>query len=189
MKCIKKEYMPILNAYLKWIPNKSFNFLVKISNLFRLSYSDILEFIKNPDYYKVNYDILFSIISNNLIILNKNDLNLKLVNPNNLGKIKISNSSRNKLIDNFKNEYVKSNIEIEHFDKFKKYKKYNVFLDGNNILFHFKRKITYNSFIRPQNIYLDLIKQGYSPLIIIHSRHKKYLKKIFLLIIMKYYLY
>lgn len=55
--------------------------------------------------------------------------------------------------------------------------KHNLVFDGNNILLNKKGIIEAESFIKLQNLYDTSIKKGYFPLVFIHMRHLKTLKK------------
>jgi len=126
----------------------------------------------------IDIDILFNIISNNNIILNKELFNKELLNIKcncKLNKINITITETDTLINNFKNEYFKNNLcekEIKNIDNFCKNKNYNVFIDGANIMFYYKRTINSDSYKRLNNIYLHIKKMGYNPLIILHKKHK-----------------
>jgi hypothetical protein len=173
----KRLYIPIMEAFIKWFPEKSFDFLVKISKMFRLNYEDVYQFFKN-DLKNIDIDILFNIISNNNIILNKELFNKELLNIKcncKLNKINITIPETDALINNFKNEYFKNYLcekEIKNIDNFCKNKNYNVFIDGANIMFYYKRTINSESYKRLNNIYLHIKKMGYNPLIILHKKHK-----------------
>lgn len=187
----KRIYMPILNSYIKWYPEKSFNFLLEISKMFRLNYENIKYFLSTY----CNKELLFNIISNHNIKLknnsfsNTNDMNIITFSPNNnnlctncnnkLGKVNLTEKERNGILNNFKKEYLKNKKHlsaINQMDEFCKNKNYNVFIDGANIMYFFKRKINIQSYKRLLYFYNYMEENGYKPLVILHQRHKKSVK-------------
>ena len=178
----KRIYIPVLKAYIKWYPEKSFDYLIYISNNFKLNLVDVQPFFE----IDCNKDILFNLLSNHNIILNSNPfeksklLNIKIQCPNcnnKLTKIHLSKQENNNLIQNFKKKYLTNDKylnSIKNMDKYCKNKNYNVFIDGANIMFYFKRKINLQSYERLLKFYKKINELKYNPLVILHKRHKKF---------------
>ena len=166
----KRMYIPVLHGLIRLYPEKAFDFLNKISKMFRLNKEDI------KDFYHINNEKLYEIIAKHHIIVDPFEKTYKLENRicsgNELGKIKVDKSNIIKL---FKNKYDSSMI---HINEWKDMFRYNVFIDGANILYGNKKNISIYSFIRLQCIYNKFIDK-YSPIIILHQRHRDYLKKNF----------
>lgn len=182
-KMIKKRvYIPIMTAFLEWFPEKAFPFLVKISILFRLHFDDIDQFFL-IDHDLIDMDVLLDIVSNNEIILNRSlfpnckPFTLQAYESHNLKKIGITKMETKKLMTNFKNEYLKDkryDREIKNMDKFCENKGYNMFIDGANIMFYYKRRVNFRSYERLKHIYDTVTKMGHNPLVILHKRHRKF---------------
>jgi hypothetical protein len=67
--------------------------------------------------------------------------------------------------------------EISNLDNFLLGENYNVFVDGNNILFFRDRKVNIDSFRRLKTVY-NKLQLKYKPLIFMHQRHKNNIKKL-----------
>jgi hypothetical protein len=178
----KRIYIPILIAYIEWYPEKSFDYLLNISNRFKLNLEDIQSFFK----IDCDKEMLFNILSKHNIILNSNPfkksklmkINIKCPNcTNKLTKINLTKEENNSLIKNFKKQYLTNDKYLNSIKNMKKYcknKNYNVFIDGANIMFYFKRKINLQSYERLLQFYNKISELNYNPLIILHKRHKKF---------------
>ena len=66
---------------------------------------------------------------------------------------------------------------MEQINQWKDMFRYNVFIDGANILYNNKKEISVFSFIRLEQIYNKFVKTIL--LSILHERHRNYLKKTF----------
>lgn len=97
-----------------------------------------------------------------------------------LDKISLSDDQIGGLLDNIKGTYLKGGDmkEIEAMDQQIKSGNYNIFIDGGNVLFYKDRKVVIDSFRRLETIY-NKAKQLGRPLIVLHRRHKDFLKKNF----------
>lgn len=179
----KRIYIPVLKAYIKWYPEKSFDYLINISNKFKLNLEDVQPFFK----IDCNKEMLFNILSKHNIILNSNPfektkvLKIKTKCPNctnQLTKINLTKKENNNLIENFKKKYLTNDKclnSIKNMEKYCKNKNYNVFIDGANIMFFFKRKINLQSYERLLHFYNKISELNYTPLVILHKRHKKFI--------------
>jgi len=97
-----------------------------------------------------------------------------------LKKIGITKMETKKLMTNFKNEYLKDkryDREIKNMDKFCENKGYNMFIDGANIMFYYKRRVNFRSYERLKQVYDTVTKMGHNPLVILHKRHRKFFSK------------
>jgi len=167
-KLKKRMFMPILNSLINFNKKKVQEFLNYISSKYFLNEDDLQFFLNN----NININ---NIISKNCIILNKNYFNkneliIKKKCPNCLNELK--------------KDYINKSILITQFNKhysfsFNNIKNYNTFIDGNNIIFYDNKKVIYKSFIKLRVIYDKLIKLNYKPIIILHRRHRDFLKKNF----------
>lgn len=145
---------------------------------YKISEDDIIPIYKNDLFLEI-----FEIISNNKIIMKNNIFdNTNFVKINNsyckscnshLHKVKFDENDRSKLLDNIKQKYFENkNEELNKLNNFLDEKSYNVFVDGNNILFFKDRIVNNNSYNRLLYIYKKLISLNYNPLIFLHRRHK-----------------
>ena len=201
----KRIYMPILKALIDWYPEDAFSYLIEISKRFKLDYSDISEFFDSgsKDIFNTDYEVLFEIVSSNQIIVDSSNFGYPVVEikkqcPNcgtYIEQIQITDEERTSLIENFKTEYLNKvskrkdskNLTVEEkyqyigkFDKFCEGREFNVFIDGANVLRHLNQKVpTLESYQRLFKIYMKLLKSNYKPLVILHRRHQKAIKKIF----------
>ena len=129
---------------------------------------------KHFRFYNVNDDVYIILLHH--IIVDPFEETHELVDNiccgDELGKIKVDKS---KLIKVFSNKYKSS---MEQINQWKDMFRYNVFIDGANILYNNKKEISVFSFIRLEQIYNKFVKD-YSPVVILHERHRNYLKKNF----------
>lgn len=190
----KRFYLPIFTALCKTDYKKGYDFLVNhLYKKFRLFEKD-LKCIYNKIIDK-DFDQFMKILASNEIkIKNIQDIkkisklkDSKIVNINSdykcenckskLIKFKFSEKKRINLIKNLENEYLKNKkIIMTPLDKKIKKGNYNIFIDGNNVLFFIDRTITINSFKRLETIYNQASKKG-NVLITLHQRHRDFLKK------------
>lgn len=175
----KRFIIPILEKISELSTEIAFKFFkCEIINKFLISEEDI-KFVYNVN----NFDEIFEVISKNHIIMEENifecnNLNklhkncCKLCN-NKLEKVKIEPNLKQILLVNIKNEYFKNNLsDLEKLNNKIYSKNYDIFIDGNNILFFKDRKIIEESYKRLIEIYEILINLNYKPLIFLHRRHK-----------------
>lgn len=147
-------------------------------------------------YHRENLDMILQIMSDNEIIIEDNSFFVsmgKLINidsktcagcSNELKKFNLSLDEINSLKMNLEVEYLdklpNKDIalgEISKLDRFLKTQEYNVFVDGNNILFFRDRTVNIDSYRRLEIIYNHL--QAFNkPLFFIHRRHKNNIKKL-----------
>jgi len=192
----KRFYIPIYESLCIDNPEYAFIFLqqniYKKYRLFEAELECLYDHI-NID----NIDIFMKIMADNDIIVRKEmelsskikalNYNTKIIQLNDnhkcpncsnlILKIPFDGCDRMQLITNLEKVYLNNKIIVMNgLRKQIQKKNYNVFIDGNNILFYIDRKITTNSFIRLKSIYEEIAKT-YNPLIILHRRHKDYLKK------------
>ena len=206
-KMIKKRvYIPILEAFIKTNPTKAFNFLIKISKMFRLNFENISVFMnamysknKNPfceDSSHFN-DIIYEIISANELIINRSflrsqfDITESVVKmdhktcPKCSGTLQIINISATELDvikGNFKSQYLKKKKDAKAIQKMEKSclgKGHDVFIDAGNIMFYGKKAVDTNSFVLLKKMFDDAISKGHNPLVVMHRRHRDYVKKNF----------
>ena len=193
-KLKKRLLIPIFTALCDINYEKAFNFLIQeIYQKFRLYENDLLciyNKIKNHD-----FDKFMELLSNNEILIKdipnlkeiKNLQNLKVVNLDSdnkcsnckqkLIKFIFDSKKRQDLIINLEKEYLKNKkILMEPLQKKIDKNKYNVFIDGNNVLFSIQRSVNLNSYKRLETIYLESSKFG-NVLITLHQRHKDYINK------------
>lgn len=77
-------------------------------------------------------------------------------------------------------KFIKKKYSQKGLDRFLEHipsKKYNIVFDGNNILLNTKGVIEKESYIQLMTLFLKCVDKGYNPLIFIHSRNVKQLKK------------
>lgn len=184
----KRFIIPIYNQLVETDKKEALNFLT--NNIYN-------KFVINEDDVKKIYDLnkddrILKIMSDNEIILNnisyfKKFFNCKEVEIVNnrcsncncrLKKFVLCNEDIQKLKNNMIKKYFnKKNInEINKLNNYLKCNNFNVFIDGNNILFSKNGKINLDSFKKLEIIYKKLSK--YNPLIFIHIRHSKYIKNL-----------
>lgn len=96
------------------------------------------------------------------------------INKFNLDDNDITNLKTN-ILEKYTNSISKN--ELNKLDIFLENNEFNMFLDGNNILFFKDRKININSFRRLMHIY-NKVKSVKNPLIFIHIRHKNFIRKL-----------
>ena len=86
----KRMYIPVLHGLTRWYSNRAFEFLVKISKMFRLTKEDI------SDFYNINDERLYNIIAQHHIIVDPFEETHELVDNiccgDELGKIKVDKS-------------------------------------------------------------------------------------------------
>ncbi|VVU95633.1 Protein-only RNase P [seawater metagenome] len=104
---------------------------------------------------------------------------------NKIKRINLSISERKILLSNLKNSYLTSDTDKELFKKFVKFVKninnIKIVIDGGNILYFGDRKINFNSYHK-LNLIIKKVLKKYDPkhvLLIIHNRHKTFIKKNF----------
>ena len=92
-------------------------------------------------------------------------------------KFIFSSKKRYELIKNLENEYLKNKKIVMQplLNRIQK-NKYNIFIDGNNVLFFIERLVNLNSFKRLEHIFLEASKFG-NVLITLHQRHRDYINK------------
>jgi hypothetical protein len=193
----KRLYMPIFQGYLKWKPIIAFPFLYQFRHWFPLEYNDIRPFIETSNagtYFEIDYSKLFEILQLYNIRLKgtfyTNSENAEVfttLSGNVEGMSRVTVSSRQ--ISEIRTLFNKKNFskgKTSHakynFEKFLKEQnidgiKYDMFVDGNNILHYHDRRVNMNGFQRLKNAYDRLVRMGYNPLIIIHRRHRDNLTK------------
>ena len=174
----KRFVVPIFDNILNSSRMLGYDFFKKeILNKFRIDEEDIIKIFNEG-----NFKELFDIIRKNKIIMSKNIFSKNVVRlrnsvckscSNRLCKVKMSKETKEKLLDNIKSVYFNDDMnELIKLDKLIINNKFNVFIDGNNVIFFKDRKITLDSYKRLNVIYNKLINDGYNPLIFLHRRHK-----------------
>jgi hypothetical protein len=134
---------------------KYFNEIMKM-----LSDNEII--IKDTSFFK-NNGMITSIFSSNCINLIKK-----------LKKFQLTEPQKYNLKCNILANYI-TKISRPHIDKlnvFLKTNRFNMFIDGNNVLFFKDREVNIDSF-RRLNIIYNKVKDKYTPLFFIHMRHRK----------------
>lgn len=171
--------------------------LVKIDKdkAFNLLYTRIYKnFVLTEDDIKKIYDVkyfneIMSMLSDNEIIINdisffeNNSMITSVFDSNcvkirNLKKFQLSEVQKYNLKCNMLANYI-TKIYRPHIDKlnvFLKTNTFNMFIDGNNVLFFKDRKVNIDSF-RRLNIIYNKVKDRFTPLFFIHTRHKKAVNK------------
>jgi hypothetical protein len=192
----KRMYMPIYESLCVNDKDTAFNFMkTNIYKKFRLFESELeclYDYI-NSD----NINIFMKIMSDNDIVIQKDTelseklkeigYNTKIVQigtnhkcpncSNAVIKIPFNDNSRKQLITNLEKVYLNGKIIVmDELEKRIHKKKYDAFIDGNNVLFYIDRAITLNSFIRLKSIYEEISKT-HKPLITLHRRHNDFLNK------------
>ena len=176
----KKRFVtPIFQKIAEKNVKSAYNFFKsEILHKYKISEDDII-----PIYKEELFMEIFDIISNNKIIMKNNIFNdTNFVKINNsfckscncqLKKINLTNDLRFKLLNNLKQIYFQNkNEELNKLNIFIDSYNYNVFIDGNNILFFKDRKVNNSSYSRLIYIYKKLLSLNYTPLIFLHRRHK-----------------
>ena len=201
----KRLYMPLLSAYIKWFPEKAFAFLYQIHDLFVLSYEDIKVFVFDIDRttrnkkFKTIPEQLFDIISKYEIELEKpimKKLSFQLQNEdqcskcmNKLNRIVLTRQEIYDIKSSFYTTYFNTKPRqnaVRSFENFCGKRDFNVFVDGNNLLYYadgHDKQVKFTGYLRLQNAYKQLKSMGLKPLITLHERHgaknMSYLKKQF----------
>lgn len=180
VKLRKKRFItPILKCISEISIDSAFDFFkLEILNKFLISEDDIKFIYNEKNFYEV-----FQIISKNHITMKENIFTNDEVNKlhgsccrsccNYLEKVNIDPYLNEILLNNIKNEYFANNInELNKLNSKIDNENYDIFIDGNNILFFKDRKIIDTSYKRLIEIYNILIDLNYKPLIFLHRRHK-----------------
>lgn len=171
--------------------------LVKIDKdkAFNLLYTRIYKtFVLTEDDIKKIYDVkyfneIMNMLSDNEIIINdisffeNNSMITSVFDSNcveirNLKKFQLSEVQKYNLKCNMLANYI-TKISRPHIDKLNVFLKtniFNMFIDGNNVLFFRDRKVNIDSF-RRLNIIYNKVKDRFTPLFFIHTRHKKAVNK------------
>ena len=175
----KRFIIPILKKISEISIESAFNFFkLEILNKFIISEEDI-----KIIYNRNNFVEVFDIISKNHIVMKdnifSNDSLLKLSGicckscNSNLKKVYMEKNLNEVLLNNIQKFYFCNNYEELNKLNNKIYSKnYDIFIDGNNILFFKDRKVIEESFERLNNIYKTLLNLNLKPLIFLHRRHK-----------------
>ena len=197
----KRLYIPIFQGYLKWKPKVALPFLYQFRHQFPLEYSDIQQFIETPNagtHFEIEYPKLFELLQLHNILLkgtfyinSENEQLATLLSDNNsdidgLRRVTVSSKQITEIRNLFsqknfsKGKTKRSKYDFENFLKEQSIDgvKYDMFVDGNNILHYHDRRVNMNGFQRLKNAYDRLVKMGFNPLIIIHRRHRDNLAKL-----------
>ena len=182
----KRLYIPILQGYLKWRSEIAFKFLYGLRDMFPIEFEDIQPFVEDPERYNVDYESLFEILrEHNIELRGKfgNHESVELDDDSILARVTLSSSQIANIRDLFEKRSFKKgkdNDAKETFEKFldKKGNKYDMFVDGNNILHYCDRRVNFTGFKRVKNAYDHLVALGHTPLFIIHRRHRDNLGKL-----------
>ncbi len=184
----KRIYMEIVNYYLDKDIKESFDYILDISDMFRLFYIDFSPYLKSD---KINKDNLFSIMSDHEIIMLDPKYGIKTVIEddccvlcdNKLRKFSLSQKKINKLLSNIKKTHFisdKNKQSLATFNNFIKNRDIDVFIDGNNVIYSYKGKVTNIGFNRLMKIYNILSTNNKSFVITLHIKYKtsfnKYIK-------------
>ena len=190
----KRLLLPIFWALCNANYEDAFRFLNNnIYKKYRLYEEDLLCIYEKID--DKDFNQFMKILSNNEILIEninkikkikelKNSkqttINLKFECNNcksKLIKFDFNQTKRQDLISNLENEYLKNKkIVMSPLQKRILQNNYNIFIDGNNVLFFIDRKVTLNSFKRLESIFNEASKNG-NVLITLHQRHRDFLDK------------
>ncbi len=188
----KRFIIVIFNEIAKTDIYTAFELLVnEIYNKFVITEDDIKKV-----YHKENIDMILQIMSDNEIIIEDNSFFIsmgKLINIDSktcgncnheLKKFNLTSEEVNSLKMNLQLEYLDklpnkdtALREINKLDVFLKKNTFNVFVDGNNILFFRDRIVNIDSYRRLEIIYNHL-QVFNKPLLFIHQRHRNNIKKL-----------
>ena len=184
----KKRFIIVIYDQLAKVDkDKAFTLLyTKIYKNFVLTEEDIKK-IYNMKYFNE----VMKMLSNNEIIINdisffENNGMIKSVYNSNcinfikkLKKFQLTETQKYNLRCNMLANYI-TKISRPHIDKlnvFLKTNTFNMFIDGNNVLFFRDREVNIDSF-RRLNIIYNKVKDKFNPLFFIHTRHKKAINKL-----------
>jgi len=94
-----------------------------------------------------------------------------------LEKLPTSPLTKSILLDNIQYVYLqKYNKETKNMINFIKKSTHNIILDGANILYS-AGKVTFDSYKLLNKIYMQLLKSGYKPIVVLCNKHYKNIKK------------
>jgi hypothetical protein len=183
----KRFIIVIYNQLVKIDKDKAFNLLF---NRIYKNYVLIEDDIKKI-YDKKYFEEIMMMLSDNEIVINDITFFEKLGTTttlsnnhcnkckNKIKKFELSDIDKFNLKSNILSKYITniSNPYIEKLDSFLQENYFNMFIDGNNLLFFKDREVNIDSFRRLSIIY-DLVKDNFNPLFFIHIRHKKFINKL-----------
>jgi len=169
-KYIKKKYqLEIKDFYciLKLVLTKNKNIKTIFKSMKRnISEIDenLVSIIKNPD-NKITYELC--------------NVEKGLCNGVKLKSIDLKQSEIDIILNNIETNYAKDkkNDILKYKEFLDNNKKFNILLDGANIMFFIDRKISINGYNRLNTIYKHMLETGKYPLVILHQRHYDYLDK------------
>lgn len=148
-----------------------------INKIYDIKYFDqIMEMLSANEIVINDYSFFSSLSEKNIITeicSGKCSKCQKHLHKFHLDSLQISNLKNNLLT-----QYIKKNAEqeLKKLDLYLSSYAYNIFIDGNNILFFRDRKVNIDSYRRLLIIY-EKIKSSHNPLFFIHIRHKNNIKK------------
>ena len=167
-----KAYQILINyIYNKYVITEED--ISKIYNLKKLDeilniMSDNQIILKNPTFFLTNINKIHTTNIKSNVCMNCN---------NQLKKFWSSEENLSNLRKNLINEYFPNEEEINNLKKKLLINKYDIFIDGNNVLFFKDREVNIDSFKR-LNIIFNKLKTNYNPLIFMHIRHQKNINKL-----------
>lgn len=186
-KLKKKRFIIVIYDQLVKV-NKDKAFLILHSKIYK-------NFVLTEDDIKKVYDVkyfneIMNMLSDNEIIIKdisffKNNGMITSIYGSNcinfikkLKKFQLTEAQKYNLKCNMLANYI-TKISRPHIDKlnvFLKTKRFNMFIDGNNVLYFRDREVNIDSF-RRLNIIYNKVKDKFTPLFFIHIRHRKAINK------------